>query len=101
MKKIIIAGLLVLVVLFGACTGIPGTDGIAAKDNELNKTVVTAEGNFSIMVPDGWVKNYSATEEEMEEASKVLSYTDNDIAFVDVFFYSTEYFDYTSDPLLA
>lgn len=100
MKRIIIAGLLVIVVLFGACTGIPGTDGVAAKDNELTKTVETTEGNFSITVPDSWLKNYSSTDEEMEEVSKVLSYTDNDITFVDVFFYSTEYFDYTLNDSL-
>ncbi len=61
----------------------------------------TSDGNFSITVPDSWVKNYSFTEEEMAEASKVLSYTDNDIAFVDVFFYSSEYFDYTLNDSLG
>lgn len=100
MKKLLIAGLLILMLMLGACTGITGSDGLTADDTELTKTVETPDGKFSIAIPDSWTKNYDLTEEEMQEISKVLAYTDNDITFVDVFFYNREEYDYSLNDSL-
>lgn len=100
MKKILIAGLLILMLMLGACTGITGSDGLTADDTELTNTIETPDGGFSITVPDSWTKNYDMSEEEMQEISKVLAYTDNDITFVDVFFYNSEEYDYTLNDSL-
>lgn len=100
MKKILVAGFLIMVLLLGACTGITGSDGLTADDTELTKTVETLDGKFTITVPDSWTKNYDMTEEEMMDISKVLSCTDNDITFVDIFFYNSDEYDYTLNDSL-
>lgn len=87
MKKILIAGLLILILMLGACSGLTGSNEATEDDVEQTKTVETINGEFSITVPDSWIKDYGMTEEEMLENFKVLAYTDNDMTFIDMFLY--------------
>lgn len=94
MKKLLIAGLLILILMLGACTGVTGSGGLTEDDAELTKTVESLEGNFSLDIPDSWVKDYSYTEEELIESNTVLCYTDNDTAFVSMVFFDNILYDY-------
>ncbi len=100
MKKVLIIAMLMFMIVLGACTGITGSDGITTKDNELSKVIETPDGAISLTVPENWIKNYSRTEEELNDLDIVLSYTDNDITFVEVYFYSNADYDYTLNDSL-
>ncbi len=100
MKKALIIGLLIFVLLLGACTGLTGSDGTAAKDNELSKTVETPDGAFSLTLPENWTNNSLRTEAEMNDLDMVLSYTDQDITYVDLYFFDSDEYDYSLDDAL-
>lgn len=108
MKKILIAGLLILILMLGACSVLTGSNEATEDDVEQTKTVETINGEFSITVPDSWIKDYGMTEEEMLENFKVLAYTDNDTSFIDMFLYEYSLndslkltLDYYSDNLIG
>ena len=100
MKKVLIIGLLIFVLILGACTGITGSDGATAKDNELSKTVETPDGAFSLDLPEDWSANSLRSASEMNELDMVLSYSDGDITYVDLYFFDSAEYDYTLDDAL-
>jgi hypothetical protein len=100
MKKALIIGLLIFVLILGACTGITGNDGTTAKDTELSQTVDTPDGAFSLTLPEGWSANSLRTASEMDDLDMVLSYSDGDITYVDLYFFDSTEYDYTLDDAL-
>ena len=77
MRKIIFAVLTIVIVMLGAC----GAFGSADEPAELSRDFITSDGNFSITVPDNWMKDYSFTQAQMDENNVVLTLTDNEKYF--------------------
>ncbi len=94
MKKVIILCLIAFVAMFGACDALGQTNDAASEPVELSKDEQMLDGEFTISMPDNWMKEFSHTDEEMLEQDMILSMTDNDRTFMQVYFYDNEYYDY-------